>query len=1048
MLLVGAAATLPILAAMGFQARAVLQDNLERQQRDADQLLVVAAGELELRLSLEERLLRALARAPGLTEVAGRGDCQGFAQATAAKDEAAAIVSLRNPQGTVICSSTGVAVAGGDDPAYFADALRLKRLVIGDYRIARSMGRGTLTLVLPITDAQGEVRALLTSTLNLRFLEDELARMNPTAQTNIVLVNGVGLILSPLRWTGDSVAEHPVMKRIAAAPGQLRFEAVGIDGHERIFAAKPVRSAANDRLYLWVAASRSDIVAGALRQFASDTLALTAMMVALIVALWYYGNRWVLQPLARLREAAATLGKAHLSARTELPHGDDEIGQLAASFDAMAEQMERHVKRIAADLVEIRAADVTTRKLSRVVEQSPAIVVITDTHGVIEYVNPKFTALTGYSAAEAIGRTPALLKSGTTPAEVYREMWATLLDGRQWRGELLNRKKNGELFWENTRISPLMDDSGRITHFIAVKEDITERRKVEAQLHKLSLAVEHSPVSVMITDEKGTIEYVNPRFTEVTGFAANEVFGKTPRILKSGTTAPQVYHGLWQAITSGREWSGELQNRNRRGELFWESEKIAPIVDIKGKISHFVALKEDITERKNYQAELERQATRDSLTGLPNRSLLADRMTQALAQAHRSGHAAAVLMVDLDNFKLVNDSLGHATGDLLVKAVAERLSACVREGDTVARMGGDEFVLIMHHVRDETDVTAMMQRIVTSIGAPLSLEGRELHVTCSTGAAIYPKDGSSGEELLRNADTAMYRAKEQGRDSFRFYTADMNQRMMERLTLEAELRLALDRRQFTLHFQPQVDTVSGALIGAEALLRWSHAELGMIPPSRFIPLAEETGLIVPLGEWILREACAQSRRWQEAGLPALRLAVNISARQFRQKDFVGTVTRILAETGLSADLLELELTESMVMHNPDEAVKLLHELKRAGVHISLDDFGTGYSSLSHLKRFPIDVLKLDQSFVRGVLSDADDAAIARTVIGLGHSLNLRVIAEGVETEAQKAFLAAEKCDAMQGYLFSRPLPATAFAALLQSAAAPDDGAPHTASTPQ
>ena len=1048
MLLVGAAATLPILVAMGFQARAVLQDNLVRQQRDTDQLLAMAASQLELRLSLEERLLRTLALVPGLTDMANGAACQNFSRATAAREAPSPVVSLRDSQGAIVCSSAGIETAVRDDPEYFADARHLQRLAIGDYRIARSPGRSRLTLVLPLPGRTGETGTLLTSTLDLHFLEEELEKLKPTAQTNIVLVNAAGIILSPPRWSGDSVAEHPVMKRIVAAPGKLSFEARGIDGHERIFASRPVHSATKEPLYLWVAASRSDIVALALRQFVGDTLTMTAMMLALIVALWHYGNKLVLRPLARLREAAAKLGKAHLSVRTGLPHSDDEIGQLAVSFDAMAEQMERHVKRIAADLVEIREAGVTMRKLSRVVEQSPTIVVITDTRGVIEYVNPKFTSLTGYGAAEVIGRTPALLKSGLTPAAVYQDLWSTLLDGRQWRGELLNRKKCGELFWEDTRISPLMDDDGRITHFIAVKEDTTERRKVEAQLHKLSLAVEHSPVSVMITDHQGTIEYVNPRFTEVTGFAANEVFGKNPRILKSGTTGQHVYQGLWQSITSGREWSGELQNRNRNGELFWESEKIAPIVDTSGKISHFVALKEDITERKNYQAELERQATRDALTGLANRSLLSDRMGQALAQAHRSGHAAAVLLVDLDNFKLINDSLGHATGDLLVKAMAERLSGCVREGDTVARMGGDEFVIIMHHVRDESDVTAMMQRIVATIATPLDIEGRELHVTCSTGAALYPKDGTSGEDLLRNADTAMYRAKEQGRDSFRFYTADMNQRMMDRLTLEAELRLAIDRQQFSLHYQPQVDTDSGRLIGAEALLRWSHAEMGMIPPSRFIPLAEETGLIVPLGEWILREACAQSRRWQAAGLPPLRLAVNISARQFRQKNFAERLVGILEETGLAADLLELGLTESMVMQKPDEAVKLLQRLKRPGLHLSLDDFGTGYSSLSYLKRFPIDVLKLYQSFVRGVLSDADDAAIARSVIGLGHSLNLKVIAEGVETEAQRAFLAAEKCDAMQGYHFSRPLPAAAFAALLQSRSAGDSTVGNAVLIPQ
>ena len=904
MLLIGAAATLPILGVMGLQARAVLQESLERQQRETVQLLTLSVNEFDLRLSMEERLLQALARMPGLP---ARGeDCSRFAEAAGI----AVAVDLLATDGAAICSVGGKREPAPVDAAFLADVLRLKRMVLGGQAGTRP-GFSALSLLVPVLDGRGEPRALLSSTLDLDFLEDALVKLHPQAQTNIVLVNTAGTVLSPPRWAGQSVAEHAVMRRIAGTAQEIQFTTVGIDGHERLFAAKPLRPLANDQLYLWVAASRSDVVAAAVRAFARDTLLLTAMMLALVGALWHYGNKLVLLPLGRLREVAARLGKGRLEARTELAHSEDEIGQLAASFDAMAGQLERHVQRIADDLVALREAGMATRKLSSVVEQSPAIVVITNTDGVIEYVNPRFTALTGYGANEAIGRTPSILKSGQTPATVYENMWQTLLAGRQWHGELLNRRKNGELFWESTHISPLMDEEGRITHFIAVKEDITER-----------LA---------------------------------------------------------------------------------------------------------------YQKELEHQATRDALTGLANRNLLADRLAQALAQAHRGAHAAAVLLVDLDNFKLINDSLGHAAGDLLVKSIAERLVTCVREGDTVARMGGDEFVLIMHRVRDEADVTVMMQRIVSTVAAPLRIGGHELHVTCSTGAALYPKDGVSGEDLLRNADTAMYRAKEQGRDSFRFYTADMNQRMMDRLMLESELRQALDAGDLVLYYQPQVSTVTGDIIGAEALIRWPHAEQGMIAPARFIPLAEETGLIVPLGEWILRAACRQSRLWQEQGLPPLRIAVNISARQFRQRDFVATLQEILMDTGLPAHLLELELTESMVMQNPDEVVRLLQELKRTGLYLALDDFGTGYSSLNHLKKFPIDVLKLDQSFVRGVLTDADDAAIARTVIGLAHSLNLTVVAEGVETEEQKLFLAEESCDAMQGYYFGRPMPADSFAALLQSA---------------
>ena len=1156
MLLVGACATLPILALMGYQAHDVLQENLARQQANVHRMLIMLGNELNFRIRLEERLLEVLTHSPDVADPGDRAACGRALARTAEGNPFLSEITLRAPDGALICSSVAAGVPHGADVQTFDEVLRRKRPVISDYRVGHLSNRKILLLAIPVLDGQGQPRSVLTAGLDLSFLDSALQQLPLPAETQIALVDGQGKILAPLRWAGQTLAKHPDFAGAPLGNGQQTFEAAGANGDDRLYAAQVLPQDLGARHFrLWVATSKTALAHAAVREFISDTMNITAVMLVLIVVLWWYGSRLVLRPLARLAKAASSLGEAQLSARTGLPHGEDEIGRLAAAFDAMADRLETHVKRIAADLIEIQQTGLKTKKLSQAIEQSPVSVVITDTAGVIEYVNPKFTASSGYSLEEAIGRTPSILKSGLTPASVYRDLWLTVLAGKPWRGELHNRKKNGELFWEDTRISPLSDDAGTITHFITVKEDITERKAIEENLKKLSLAVEHSPVSVMITDHQGVIEYINPRFTEVTGFAANEVFGKTPRVLKSGTTALATYRELWSSISSGRNWSGELQNRTKSGQLFWESEKIAPIVDGAGKITHFVAIKEDITERKHaderlhlltramesssngimvldalaperpilyvnpaflqitgyeeravlgkpaaqlfglaaernafaeidadldygeerravvhstradgsrywnefaispvrngegaithfigvindvtarvdFEQQLAHQANHDGLTGLANRILLADRLDQALAQAHRYGHHLAVLMVDLDNFKYINDSLGHAAGDQLVKGVADRLSICVREGDTVARMGGDEFVLIMSYAEDETDVTAMMQRIVATIAAPFVIEAREFHVTCSTGAALYPRDGESAEHLLRNADTAMYRAKEGGRNGFRFYTADMNARMMERLSLESGLRQALANGEFVLHYQPQVDIRTGRIVGAEALVRWQHPEAGLVPPGKFIPLAEETGLIEAIGEWVLREACAQNKRWQDAGLPHLRVAVNLSARQFRQKDFVARVAAILAESRLPAGCLEFELTESMVMHDPEQAVLLLLQLKHAGLQLSLDDFGTGYSSLGYLKKFPIDVLKLDQSFVRGVLADPDDAAIARTVVGLGHSLGLRVIAEGVETAEQLNYLAALGCDQMQGYHFSRPVAAQDFAALL------------------
>jgi diguanylate cyclase (GGDEF)-like protein len=436
-------------------------------------------------------------------------------------------------------------------------------------------------------------------------------------------------------------------------------------------------------------------------------------------------------------------------------------------------------------------------------------------------------------------------------------------------------------------------------------------------------------------------------------------------------------------------------------------------------------------ERKRFQEQLEHQANYDALTGLPNRSLLRDRLRQAV-YAQRTARSIAVVFLDLDHFKFVNDSLGHDTGDELLKRVAERLRSAVRDGDTVSRLGGDEFILILNDQPGEERIFHALQRIVARVADPISIRGRELRVTCSAGISLYPQDGADVETLLKNADAAMYRAKDHGRNNFQFYTAEMNRRANERLALETSLRRAVERREFMLHYQPRVSLGSGAIVGVEALLRWQHPEWGLVAPDRFIPLAEETGLIVPIGDWVLRSACAQNRAWQNAGLPPVTVSVNLSARQFRQEDLAKWVARVLGETGLEGRHLEMELTESLVMHDAEAAIQTLQRLKSLGVQLAVDDFGTGYSSLSYLTSLPIDCLKIDQSFVRNITADGGNggAVLARAIISLGHSLGLRVLAEGVETGAQAEFLHGHGCDEVQGFHYCKPVAAQEFAALL------------------
>jgi diguanylate cyclase (GGDEF)-like protein len=440
-------------------------------------------------------------------------------------------------------------------------------------------------------------------------------------------------------------------------------------------------------------------------------------------------------------------------------------------------------------------------------------------------------------------------------------------------------------------------------------------------------------------------------------------------------------------------------------------------------------------ERKRYQEELEHQANYDSLTGLPNRALLRDRLRQAVF-AQRDLRSMAVVFIDLDHFKFVNDSLGHSTGDQLLKRVAERLRSVVRDGDTVARLGGDEFVLILNdQVHDDTIYRAL-QRIARRVAEPMTLDGKEISITCSAGISLYPQDGPDVETLLKNADAAMYRAKEHGRNNFQFYTAEMNRLVSERLALESALRQALVRRELLLYYQPRFNLRTGAVLGMEALLRWMHPERGLMLPDRFIPLAEETGLIVQIGEWVLRSACAQARAWQDAGLRPVAVSVNLSARQFRQADLAKSVAQVLDDTGLPAQQLEIELTESMVMHDAGAAIATLRALKRLGLRLSVDDFGTGYSSLSYLKSLPIDALKIDQSFVRDIAAkrNGDGGLLARAIISLGHSLHLDVIAEGVENDSQARFLRKHGCDEVQGFRFGKPVPAERCARLLTARA--------------
>ena len=571
--------------------------------------------------------------------------------------------------------------------------------------------------------------------------------------------------------------------------------------------------------------------------------------------------------------------------------------------------------------------------------------------------------------------------------------------------------------------------------YLLVHRTLAAISSAEEALALRDRAIESSMSAICITDNQAPdnpIVYVNPAFERITGYSSQEVLGRNARLLQgTDLTQPELLT-IRAALRDARPCQVVLRNYRKDGSMYWNELNIAPVRNETGTVTHHIGVHSDITDEKTHQDELARQANHDSLTGLPNRNLLWDRIDRACARTQRFGGFAAVAFLDLDNFKVVNDSLGHTLGDHLLRAVAARLESSLRAMDTVARLGGDEFVLVLADLKGEQPATSELQRIVESFSQPFTVDGRDVFITASVGVALYPLDAKDPEALMKSAELAMYRAKDSGRNTYQLYTAEMQTRVTERLALESKLRRALERGEFSLHYQPQVDLHSNRVFGCEALIRWNQPDLGMVSPAKFIPLAEETGLIVPIGEWIVRTACQQSKAWQNAGLPAVGMAVNISARQFREKDFRQTVAKVLAETGLDAAQLELEVTESVIMHDAQNVIADLQAFRDMGVKLSIDDFGTGYSSLSYLKRFPVDRLKIDQSFVRDITTDADDSAIAQAVITLGHTMNLRVIAEGVETAEQLAFLRRNGCDEIQGYLFGKPMTPDDFAKLLES----------------
>jgi diguanylate cyclase (GGDEF)-like protein/PAS domain S-box-containing protein len=558
-----------------------------------------------------------------------------------------------------------------------------------------------------------------------------------------------------------------------------------------------------------------------------------------------------------------------------------------------------------------------------------------------------------------------------------------------------------------------------------IQSDVQFQLAVANMPRLMEVLYKHSDEAIIIADADARIISVNPAFTRASGYALDEVYGKNPNILSSGKHDAVFYHEMWSSITTCGSWAGEILDRHKEGHLYPKWMKIIALKDDGDRVTHYISIATDISARKEAEESIEFLAYYDVLTGLPNRTLLHDRIQQQISAAHRDKQSFAVMFLDLDRFKYVNDSMGHAVGDQLLQFVASRLLEKVREGDTVSRIGGDEFVILLRDT-DADGAAHVAQGLLDNLALPCELNGIRFTIHATIGISLFPENGSDIGTLLKQADVAMYRAKEEGRNNFRFFTDEMNTRINRIFSVEKDLRLALERNEFSLYFQPQMDLASRKICGAEALIRWDHPEKGRISPAEFIPIAEETGQIIAIGEWVLRTACEKIAEWRQQEIQPFPVAVNLSLSQLLQPDFSQQVAAMLERYGLLPNELELEFTESILLSEASIALDFLTDMRNLGVRLSIDDFGTGYSSLSYLKKMPVHKLKIDQSFIRDIHADQNDEAIVRSIIALGHHFNLSVIAEGIETREQLDFLQTLGCDEMQGYFYAHPLPENEF----------------------